>query len=105
PNHPRELAGVVACDAVCADCAVPWRRSAEDRGIHSVPRGQTTGERTPPMPDCVRVAIIDSHPIFRKGLIDTMSSDGLTVVAEGDTVDDAMSIVSAGNVDILFLGL
>ncbi|HEX5957220.1 MAG TPA: response regulator transcription factor [Hyphomicrobiaceae bacterium] len=57
------------------------------------------------MPDCVRIAIIDRHPIFRRGLVDTVSSDRMTVVAEGETVDDAMAIVSAGNVDLLVLGV
>lgn len=57
------------------------------------------------MPDCVRIAIVDRHPIFRRGLVDTVSSDRMTVVAEGETVADAMAIAAAGNVDILVLGL
>jgi len=57
------------------------------------------------MSDCLRIAIIDSHPIFRKGLIDTVSSERMAVVAEGESADDAMHILANVDADILIIGL
>lgn len=57
------------------------------------------------MSDRLRIAIIDSHPIFRKGLIDTVSSQRMVVVAEGDGADDAMRILAKIDADILIIGL
>jgi two-component system, NarL family, nitrate/nitrite response regulator NarL len=57
------------------------------------------------MADCLRLAIIDSHPMFRKGLIDTVSSERMAVVAEGESADDAMHILANIDADILIIGL
>jgi DNA-binding NarL/FixJ family response regulator len=57
------------------------------------------------MSDCLRIAIIDSHPIFRRGLIDTVSSERMAVVAEGERADDAMHILAKSDADILIMGL
>jgi DNA-binding NarL/FixJ family response regulator len=57
------------------------------------------------MSDRLRIAIVDSHPIFRKGLIDTVSSERMVVVAEGESADDATRILANVNADILVIGL
>jgi len=35
------------------------------------------------MPDQIRVALLDNHPLFRRGIIDAFAGTRLTVVAEG----------------------
>ena len=57
------------------------------------------------MADRVKIAVVDGQPLFRKGLVDTISSSGLLVVAEGETADDAARIVQQSKPDILILDI
>ena len=42
----------------------------------------------------IRIVVIDSHPIFRQGVIRTIArSDGLALVGEGTTAADARRLV------------
>ena len=38
------------------------------------------------MPDQIRVALLDNHPLFRRGIIDAFSGTRLVVVAEGTPI-------------------
>jgi len=52
----------------------------------------------------IRIVVIDSHPIFRQGVIRTIArSDGLALVGEGTTAADARHLVDEKNPDILVL--
>lgn len=52
----------------------------------------------------IRVVVIDSHPIFRQGVIRTIGrSDGLALVGEGTTAADARRLVDEKHPDILIL--
>lgn len=55
------------------------------------------------MADRVRIAIVDSYPIFRKGLVDTISGSRRVVVAEGETTEDVLRIVAELDLDILIM--
>jgi DNA-binding NarL/FixJ family response regulator len=52
----------------------------------------------------IRIVVIDSHPIFRQGVIRTIArSDGLALVGEGTTAADARRLVEEKHPDILVL--
>jgi DNA-binding NarL/FixJ family response regulator len=52
----------------------------------------------------VKVAIVDDHPLFRAGVVSSLSETaGFDVVAEGATRDDAVRLVGEHRPDILLL--
>ena len=52
----------------------------------------------------IRIAVVDSHPIFRQGVIRTVArSDGMALVGEGTTAADARRLASEKKPDILLL--
>jgi DNA-binding NarL/FixJ family response regulator len=52
----------------------------------------------------IRIVVIDSHPIFRQGVIRTIArSDGLALVGEGTTAADARRLLEEKHPDILVL--
>lgn len=52
----------------------------------------------------VRVAVVDDHPLFRDGVVHTLSSvPDLDVVAEGATAQDAVQIALTHSPDIMLL--
>jgi two-component system, NarL family, nitrate/nitrite response regulator NarL len=54
----------------------------------------------------IRIAVVDSHPIFRQGVIRTVArSDGMALVGEGTTAADARRLVSEKGPDILILDI
>jgi DNA-binding NarL/FixJ family response regulator len=56
------------------------------------------------MPKPIRVAVIDPHPLFRRGVIATLQrSDDLILVGEGATIDDARRILRDKAPDLLIL--
>src|SRR5262245_36974296 len=58
------------------------------------------------MGDRLRVAIIDDHPLFREGVVHALrSAQGLDVVGEGGTAEDAVRIAKEAFPDILLLDL
>jgi len=57
------------------------------------------------MGERVRVAVVDGQPIFRKGLIGTIASPTVTVVAEGETADDVLRVVKQSKPDVLILDI
>jgi hypothetical protein len=45
------------------------------------------------MPDSIRIAVIDDHPLFRQGFMQALTKmDGIAVVGEGATAADALKI-------------
>jgi len=56
------------------------------------------------MPDRIRIAVIDDHPLFREGVVHTVrGADDMVVVAEGASAADAIRIAEAEAPDIVLL--
>ncbi len=54
------------------------------------------------MSKAIRIVVIDSHPIFRQGVIRTIArSDGMSLVGEGTTAADARRLAGEKEPDIL----
>jgi len=54
--------------------------------------------------DRIRVAIVDDHPVLRDGIASLLSAEAdMEVVAVGDSVTDAETIMSAEDSDVLLL--
>jgi two-component system, NarL family, nitrate/nitrite response regulator NarL len=54
----------------------------------------------------IRIVVIDSHPIFRQGVIRTIGrSDGMALVGEGTTAADAQRLAGDKQPDILILDI
>jgi len=54
----------------------------------------------------IRIVVIDSHPIFRQGVIRTIGrSDGMALVGEGTTAADAQRLASDKQPDIIILDI
>ena len=58
------------------------------------------------MPDRIRVAVIDDHPLFRAGVICTLrDACDMEVVGEGATAEDAVRIASTHLPDVILLDI
>ena len=58
------------------------------------------------MPDRIRIAVIDDHPLFREGVVNTFrNTPDMTVVGEGATAEDAIRIGKSGAADIILLDI
>jgi DNA-binding NarL/FixJ family response regulator len=56
------------------------------------------------MVDTITFAVVDEHPLFRQGLIQSLQrTEGLVCVAEGETASDARRIAALQKPDILIL--
>jgi len=54
----------------------------------------------------IRVAVVDDHPLFREGVIQTFcKSEGFDLVAMGATRDDAVQIAKGADVDVMLLDI
>ena len=54
----------------------------------------------------IRVAVVDDHPLFRDGVVQTFGNNqGLDIVAMGENRDDAVKIVREVGPDILLLDI
>jgi DNA-binding NarL/FixJ family response regulator len=61
-------------------------------------------EPAPDQATPIRVAVVDDHPMLRDGIASLLKQRaGLEVVATGDSVDDATSILGRADVDVLVL--
>lgn len=58
------------------------------------------------MPDAIRVAIIDDHPMFREGAVQIFASmEDIEVVAEGATAADALKVAQELRPDVMLLDI
>ncbi len=58
------------------------------------------------MSDAIRIAVIDDHPMFREGAVQTLACvDGIEVVAEGATADDALRVAEESRPDVMLLDI
>lgn len=58
------------------------------------------------MPDAIRIAVIDDHPMFREGVMQIFAdTDDIRVVAEGATGADALKIAEELRPDVMLLDL
>jgi two-component system, NarL family, nitrate/nitrite response regulator NarL len=58
------------------------------------------------MPDAIRIAVIDDHPMFREGAMQIFAdTDDMRVVAEGATAADAVKVAEELRPDIMLLDL
>ena len=58
------------------------------------------------MPGAIRIAVIDDHPMFREGAVQTLTCmDGIEVVGEGATAADALKIAEELCPDVVLLDI
>lgn len=58
------------------------------------------------MPDAIRIAVIDDHPMFREGAVQIFAGmDDIDVVAEGATAADALKIAEELRPDVMLLDI
>ena len=58
------------------------------------------------MPDAIRIAVIDDHPMFREGAVQIFASmDDIEVVAEGATAADALKVAEELRPDVMLLDI
>ncbi len=58
------------------------------------------------MADVIHVAVVDDHPLFRKGVVHVLKSvDGIEVVAEGATAADAVTIARERAPNVILLDI
>ena len=58
------------------------------------------------MHDCIRIAVIDDHPMFRDGVVHTLrSAPDIDVVAEGATAQDAVQIGKCNTPHMILLDI
>jgi two-component system, NarL family, nitrate/nitrite response regulator NarL len=58
------------------------------------------------MPDAIRIAVIDDHPMFREGAVQIFAGmDDIDVVAEGATAADALKIAEDLRPDVMLLDI
>ena|SRR6266852_9726816 len=58
------------------------------------------------MPGAIRIAVIDDHPMFREGAVQTLTCiDGLEVVGEGATAADALKVAEELRPDVMLLDI
>lgn len=52
----------------------------------------------------IRVAVVDDHPVLRHGIASLLGAEpGFVVVATGETIEDARSLIASSNIDVLVL--
>jgi DNA-binding NarL/FixJ family response regulator len=58
------------------------------------------------MPDTIRVAVVDDHPILREGVVHVLSNEpDIEVVASGGSADDALAIAQQHLPDVMVLDM
>ncbi len=58
------------------------------------------------MANQIRIAVIDDHPLYREGIVQTLTeAEGLEVVAEGATAADALKVAQECLPDVILLDL
>ena len=58
------------------------------------------------MANQIRIAVIDDHPLYREGIVQTLTeAEGLEVVAEGATAADALKVAQGCLPDVILLDL
>lgn len=56
------------------------------------------------MTKSISVVVVDDHPIFRTGVVQTLKLDpGFSILAEGDSADEAVALVRKWTPDVLLL--
>ncbi|MDE1158203.1 MAG: response regulator transcription factor [Neorhizobium sp.] len=54
----------------------------------------------------IRIAVVDDHPLFREGVIRSLGEmDGLDIVAEGGSCEDALQIVDTHYPDVMLMDI
>src|SRR5262250_3451130 len=58
------------------------------------------------MPGAIRIAVIDDHPMFREGAVQSLTCmDGIEVVGEGATAADAIKVAEEFRPDVMLLDI
>jgi two-component system, NarL family, nitrate/nitrite response regulator NarL len=58
------------------------------------------------MIDLIRVAVIDDHPLFREGVVNTLTTtSGIEVVGEGSTTSDALKLAQERAPDVMLVDI
>src|SRR6476619_4531673 len=59
----------------------------------------------PPLADRIRVALLDNHPLFRRGILDALAGTKPTIVAEGEATQDAAQAVLKKKPEIVLMDI
>jgi DNA-binding NarL/FixJ family response regulator len=64
------------------------------------------GPRVPPPPHCLRVAIVDDHPVVRKGLSHLINDEpDMSVCGESESVAGALAVIGTARPDVAIVDL
>jgi two-component system, NarL family, nitrate/nitrite response regulator NarL len=67
---------------------------------------QYLGTHAAALPNLIRIAVIEDHPLYRAGTIQTlMQTSGIEVIGEGATAADALKIAQELKPDVILLDL
>ena len=54
----------------------------------------------------ISVAVVDDHPLFRRGIISLLETlDGVRVVGDASTIDEALTLVQTAAPDVVLMDL
>lgn len=53
----------------------------------------------------IRLVVVDDHPLFREGVMRTLSALGFEIVGEGSTSDDAIALAHQYKPDVLLIDI
>src|SRR5436309_15754236 len=89
-------------------CSPAARVNLPHRGRLSTEGEAIVSARDPPLgqgPESTSVALVDDHELFRRGLRVILEEEGLEVVGEASTGEDAIDLVAMEVPDVILMDI